>query len=166
MKTKKIYIFLLIGLLALTAVFESATTVAATRSPQKGPFFYISPGGNITFKRKEFGEFTNHKYKGQCYTNWLAIDVPIKNKFTLACKSDITFFTKFLFGKKMKSQKVAKLKYKIPNLGHNQYKIDWMTYNGLLKEIWVNFSSKESGFVLIYKLDKNFNIKKIEFLTD
>ena len=66
----------------------------------------------------------------------------------------------------MKASKVQKLDYKLPTFGTNQYNINWIDYCELSKEIWVDFDSKDSDFVLIYELDNNFNIKQIRFLTD
>lgn len=171
MKTKKTYIFLLIGLLALTALFESTTAVATRQSNTKTePIFYISSKGKVVFNKKigKFGEFTCHKYKHNKYTDWFAYtySIPTEKTFKFTSKKNISSFTKFLFGKRMKASKVQELDYKLPALGTNQYNINWIDYCELSKEIWVDFDSKDSDFVLIYELDNNFNIKQIRFLTD
>lgn len=144
-----------------------STNIVTAKQEKNEPFFYISQKGKVCFGKQfgKFGELDTFKENGKKYHDWFAYrdGIPIYQKFKFSSQKDVLNFTKYLFGSKMKAQKIKKLDYDIPELGKKEYQIKSFYYSELLKEIWVDFTNEKSSFTLVYKLDNKFNIKSISF---
>lgn len=143
-------------------------------SSTKVPFFYVSKKGVLTFNKKvgKFGEFEE---KEEDYVSWFAHkstkkplpDMLIKSSFKFTSKKDVKAFSKYLFGKKMKTKKIGKLD-SLPKLKGKKYIIRWIDYTYCKdndeNQIMISLVSKKDDFTIIYKLNDKFNIAEIHYI--